>query len=86
MVLQCADRSGLVAVISGFFADAQISIARFEQYTDAGNFFARVEWSTLEGWRTEAEFEKDFNTLASSLDAAFSAHFFDAIQRLGLFV
>lgn len=86
LVIKCPDRAGLVAAISNFFAARDVSITRFEQYTDAGRFFARLEWAADQYWTAEQTFLDDLEPLRDELSAEASVHFFDQQQKLGLFV
>ncbi len=86
LVLQCPDRFGLVAAIAGFFAARNVSISRFEQYTDDDWFFARLEWSANQHWPNEQAFVNDFAAVSKELRATTNVHFFSQPQRLGLFV
>jgi len=61
-------------------------ISRFEEYADASNFFARLEWQGEHPWTDAASFAQKFQAVAARFkDASFRVHFFDQPQKLGLF-
>jgi len=70
-----------------FLMNHKISISRFEEYTDAGRFFARLEWQHELEWASVARFQQDFQPIANLFEESeFQIHFFDQPQKLGLFV
>src|SRR5512140_3782794 len=67
LLLNCPDRKGLVASVSGLLYRHGANILHADQHQDheAGLFFMRVEW-TLEGFDLPA-FRGEFEKLASEL-------------------
>lgn len=63
----CPDRVGLLAALSGFFAERNCNLLEVQQYTDTseGWFFSRVEFAL--GDCSEEQLLKDFAGLASRL-------------------
>ena len=86
LLFQCTDRIGIIAELVGFLKDHQVSISRFEEYTDQEYFFARLEWRGDHPWKTEEEFDASFQPVADKFKrSGHRVHFFDKPQRLGLF-
>jgi formyltetrahydrofolate deformylase len=86
LLFQCNDKVGIIAGLVTFFRDNNVSISRFEEYTDSQYFFARLEWTGKNPWETPAEFGAAFQSVADQFEGAtFRVHFFDKPQRLGLF-
>lgn len=86
LLFRCLDEVGIIAALVAFFKDQKISISRFEEYTDAANFFARLEWQGDHPWDDATSFAKQFQSVAARFkDASFRVHFFDQPQKLGLF-
>ena len=56
LLIDCPDRKGLVARVSGLLYDHGANILHADQHQDhaLGMFFMRVEWA-LDGGRTELE-------------------------------
>ena len=63
-----------------------MSILKYEEYVDAGQFFSRLEWDNQNGWDSENSFNKEFAALAQEYNATHRVHFFSKVQKLGLFV
>lgn len=85
-LFQCTDRVGIIFELVGFFREHDISISRFEEYTDGPHFFARMEWQGDSPWATTDDFMRAFAPVAQQFeDCSWHAHFFDQRQRLGLF-
>jgi formyltetrahydrofolate deformylase len=85
LLFSAADDLGIVASIAGFFAQRNLNISRFAEYTDAGHFFSRLEWSMDDRWDNEADFVADFNVVAEKYKATFSVRFMGRKQTLGIF-
>ncbi|QEG23876.1 formyltetrahydrofolate deformylase [Mariniblastus fucicola] len=86
LLFQCNDRVGIIAELVTFFRDSNVSISRFEEYTDNQYFFARLEWKGDHPWDDASDFEAAFSGVADSFESAsFRVHFFDKPQKLGLF-
>ena len=86
LLFSCPDKAGIIADVVSFFRDRDISISRFEEYTDAGLFFSRLEWQLGENGPDEATLTAELQPLADALNAQFRFHFFSKTQKLGLFV
>jgi len=86
LLFQCNDRVGIIAELVTFFRDNDVSISRFEEYTDNQYFFARLEWKGDHPWETPENFSAKFDEVASRFSgSSFRVHFFDKPQKLGLF-
>ena len=86
LLFRCADQVGIIAELVLFFRDSNVSICRFEEYTDSQYFFARLEWRGDHPWATTEAFDEAFQAVANAFDnVSFRAHFFEKPQRLGLF-
>jgi len=86
LLFQCTDQVGIIAELVLFFRDSNVSISRFEEYTDSQYFFARLEWQGDHPWDTTGSFEAAFQEVAGKLqNPSFRVHFFDRPQKLGLF-
>jgi len=86
LLFRCNDQVGIIAELVMFFRDSNVSICRFEEYTDSKYFFARLEWRGDHPWATTEAFEEAFEEVTSAfVDAEFRAHFFENPQKLGLF-
>jgi formyltetrahydrofolate deformylase len=85
LLFTCPDQVGIISSLANFFAERKLNITRYEEYTDAGQFFSRLEWQCDSGWQEPKEFNEDFASLAESFGASFDVRFFDRTQRVGLF-
>ena len=86
LLFQCDDQVGIIAELVIFFKDHDVSICRFEEYTDRQYFFTRLEWKGNHPWERESDFHDAFQSVADQFsNASFRAYFFDRPQRLGLF-
>ena len=86
LLFSCPDKAGIIAHIVSFFTLRGLSISRFEEYTDAGRFFSRLEWQLEDEDANLDEFTESFKAVSEGLDATFHFHFFNQKQKLGLFV
>ena len=86
LLFSCPDKAGIIAHIVSFFTLRGLSISRFEEYTDAGRFFSRLEWQLEDEDANLDEFIESFQAVSEGLDATFHFHFFNQKQKLGLFV
>ncbi len=86
LLFRCTDRVGIIAELVLFFRDSNVSISRFEEYTESRYFFARLEWRGAHPWMTTEDFDEAFQAVADTFDdVSFRAHFFEQPQKLGLF-
>lgn len=85
LLFSCPDQVGIISSLANFFAERNLNISRYEEYTDAGQFFSRLEWERGTNWADPKDFNQDFSELADSFSATFDVRFFDRTQRLGLF-
>ncbi len=86
LLLSSCYKPGIVAGISQFFKERDLNILTFEQHSDEGRFFTRVEWEDDGRWKNQEDFRSEFQSCAVDVCAEFSVHFFSAKQTLGLFV
>lgn len=86
-LIQCPDRKGLVAGITGFFAERQYNILHCQQYTDVENsqYFMRIRLQD-EGQKPHTELEKEFATFAISMNLVWSVRYSDKPYRVALMV
>jgi formyltetrahydrofolate deformylase len=86
-LIQCPDRKGLVAGITGFFAERQYNILHCQQYTDLENsqYFMRIRLQD-EGQKPHTELEKEFATFAASMNLVWSVRYSDKPYRVALMV
>ncbi|MCL4146998.1 UNVERIFIED_CONTAM: hypothetical protein GTU68_018952 [Idotea baltica] len=86
LLFQCTDQVGIIADLVLFFRDSNVSISRFEEYTDGQYFFARLEWQGDHPWEATGSFDSAFQAVADKFqNPSFRVHFFDRPQKLGLF-
>ncbi len=89
LLVHCADRKGLVALITDFLYKNQGNILYLDQHVDAerGVFFMRIEWEmsgfALPRNSVKAVFKSE---IADRLDLDFSIHFTDERPGIAIFV
>ena len=86
-LIQCPDQRGLVAGITGFFADRDFNILHCQQYTDVqdGQYFMRIkleDHAEIE----RSQLEADFSSFAQSLNLTWSVRYSDQPYRVALLV
>lgn len=86
-LIQCPDQKGLVAGITGFFAERQYNILHCQQYTDVqhGQYFMRVKLEDEAGL-DRTTLEQQFSDFAKTLDLIWSVHYSDQPYRVALLV
>jgi formyltetrahydrofolate deformylase len=86
LLINCPDRKGLVAGVSGllFRFGANITHADQHQDAEAGLFFMRVEWM-LEGFDLPA-FRLEFEAMAAELRMQWQLQLMTGVPRVALFV
>jgi formyltetrahydrofolate deformylase len=86
LLINCPDRKGLVAGVSGllFRFGANITHADQHQDAEAGLFFMRVEW-TLNGFDIDA-FRAEFEVTAGELQMQWQLKAMPDVPRVALFV
>ncbi len=82
----CPDQVGLIASLANYFAERDLSISRYAEYTDDGQFFSRFEWQLNDRWEDEASFSEEFAELADTHAALYDVRFMNRRQSIGLFV
>lgn len=82
----CPDQVGIIAALANFFAERDLNISRYAEYTDSGQFFSRFEWALNDRWDDEASFSAEFSQLAETYSATFDSRFMNQRQSIGLFV
>ena len=87
LLIQCADQKGLLAGITGFFAERGYNILHCQQYTDTehGRYFMRLKVED-EGQMPHPALQQQFSSLADSLQLTWSVHFTDVPYRVALLV
>lgn len=86
-LIQCPDRKGLVAGITGFFAERDFNILHCQQYTDVenGQYFMRIRLED-EGQLPHQQLEQQFNAFADKLNLTWSVRYSDKPYRVALMV
>lgn len=86
-LIQCPDRKGLVAGITGFFADRQFNILHCQQYTDVeiGQYFMRIKLED-EGSLPHDQLESEFAEFAKTMKLTWSVRYSGKPYRVALMV
>lgn len=87
LLIQCADQKGLLAGITGFFAERGYNILHCQQYTDTehGRYFMRLKVEDEEQMSHET-LQQQFGALADTLKLTWSAHYTNQPYRVALLV
>lgn len=87
LLIQCADQKGLLAGITGFFAERGYNILHCQQYTDTehGRYFMRIKVEDEDQMSHEA-LHQQFSLLADSLQLNWSVHYTNVPYRVALLV
>lgn len=87
LLIQCADQKGLLAGITGFFAELGYNILHCQQYTDTehGRYFMRLKVED-EGQMSHETLHQQFGSLADTLQLTWSVHYTDLPYRVALLV
>lgn len=87
LLIQCADQKGLLAGISGFFADRGYNILHCQQYTDIENsrYFMRLKVED-EKQLSRPELQQQFEQFANRKSLNWSVHYSDVPYRVALLV
>lgn len=86
LLINCPDRKGLVATVSGILYEDGANIIHADQHQDheAGLFFMRVEWA-LGGFNVEA-FREKFTPIAADLRMDWRLELSSKATRMAIFV
>jgi formyltetrahydrofolate deformylase len=86
-LIQCPDRKGLVAGITGFFAERQYNILHCQQYTDVenGQYFMRIRLED-EGQKPHSDLETEFAEFAAAMSLIWSVRYSEKPYRVALMV
>ncbi len=86
-LVRTTDRKGLVAEITGFFANRDLNIMECRQYTDIieNKYYMRIALE-MPPELTKAELEGEFSILAEKLDLNFSIHYSGEVQNVAVMV
>ncbi|MED5510248.1 MAG: formyltetrahydrofolate deformylase [Pseudomonadota bacterium] len=86
-LVQCPDRKGLVAGITGFFAERQFNILHCQQYTDVenGQYFMRIRLED-EGQMSTEQLETEFDGFAREMNLTWSVRYSAKPYRVALMV
>ncbi len=86
-LIQCPDRKGLVAGITGFFAEREFNILHCQQYTDVenGQYFMRIRLED-EGQLPHQQLEQQFNAFAENMNLTWSVRYSEKPYRVALMV
>lgn len=82
----CPDQVGIIAALAIFFAERDLNISHYVEYTDDGELFSRFEWVLNDRWEDEASFSAEFLLLGDVYGAWFDVRFMNRKQSIGLFV
>lgn len=87
LLIQCVDQKGLLAGISGFFADRGYNILHCQQYTDIENsrYFMRLKVED-EKQLSRPELQQQFEQFANRKSLNWSVHYSDVPYRVALLV
>lgn len=87
LLIQCADQKGLLAGITGFFAERGYNILHCQQYTDTehGRYFMRLKVED-EAQLSHEILHQQFSSLAANMELTWSVHFTDVPYRVALLV
>ena len=87
LLIQCADQKGLLAGITGFFAERGYNILHCQQYTDTehGRYFMRLKVED-EAQLPHEILHQQFSSLAANMELTWSVHFTDVPYRVALLV
>jgi len=86
LLINCPDRKGLVATVSGMLYQHGANIIHADQHQDheAGLFFMRVEWA-LDGFSVD-EFRAHFAPVAADLQMDWRLELSSTVTRMAIFV
>lgn len=86
-LIQCPDRKGLVAGITGFFAEREFNILHCQQYTDVenGQYFMRIRLED-EGRLPHGQLEQQFDAFARDMNLTWSVRYSEKPYRVALMV
>ncbi len=86
-LIQCPDQKGLVAGITGFFAEREYNILHCQQYTDLqdGQYFMRIKLEENNG-QERGGLVNEFTTFANTLSLTWSVRYSDKPYRVALLV
>ena len=86
LLINCPDRKGLVASVSGMLYEHGANIIHADQHQDheAGLFFMRVEWA-LEGFNVDA-FRAQFAPIAAELRMEWRLELSSTVTSMAIFV
>ncbi|MCO6429756.1 MAG: formyltetrahydrofolate deformylase [Deltaproteobacteria bacterium] len=85
-LIQCPDRRGIVAAISGFFSQRSYNILQCQQYTDSarGQYFMRIKIDLNSSDFSASRLESEFESVAAAFRLKWSAHFSTKRQRVAI--
>src|SRR6185437_1740886 len=86
LLINCPDRKGLVAKVSGILYEHGANIIHADQHQDheAGLFFMRVEWA-LDGFALD-RFRESFEPIAAELRMDWRLELSSTVTRMAIFV
>lgn len=88
LLVNCRDRSGLIAAITAYIAEHEGNIVRADQHTDhdSGEFFMRVEITRESIHAARTEFESGLAQLANTLSLRWRLEWSDRPKRIAILV
>lgn len=89
LLIQCPDRRGIVARVSEFIFRHDGNIINSDQHStdpEGGRFFMRVEFHLNEARVPRTLLEGEWHGVARELQAVWSMHYAEDVQRMGILV
>lgn len=85
LLFWCPDQVGIIAALANFFAERDLNISKYAEFTDDGHFFSRCEWMLNDRWEDEVAFCSEFEAMATEYGASFEVLFNTRKRSIGLF-
>jgi formyltetrahydrofolate deformylase len=89
LLIQCPDRKGIVAKVSGFIFGCGGNIIHSDQYStdpEGGRFFIRIDFSFAKAAMPRQRLEEGLAALSKELDATAALHYASEVPRMGILV
>ena len=85
LLFWCPDQVGIIAALANFFAERDLNISKYAEFTDDGHFFSRCEWVLNNRWQDEEAFRVEFAAMVVEYGANFEVMFNNCKRSVGLF-
>lgn len=89
LLIQCPDRKGIVARLTGFLFENDANIVGSSQHTthpEGGRFFMRLEFDFDPNTLSKDSLQRRLDRLAQSLHAQWEIHYASTVMRMGIAV